>query len=207
MVGKLRADADLQWLHEGEYSGRGRPKKFDGKVDFEKDLSRFNRVGTLDDGEDVYSQVVYTKAFRRPIKLVMLRWNVNGKSGKALLFSTDIKLDAMMIIKYYKARFQIEFLFRDAKQHTGLVDCQSRKKEAIHTQTNASLTALNILKLEDRMSKQSNEETVISIASWKRKKFNQHLMGRLFDDLGLSKSCKKVADVYRRFSDYGAIAA
>ena len=34
---------------------------------------------------------------------------------------------------YYKARFQIEFVFRDAKQYTGLLDCQSCKKEAIHT--------------------------------------------------------------------------
>ncbi|MCD9459870.1 transposase [Marinibactrum halimedae] len=60
---------------------------------------------------------------------VMLRWDVNGKKSKALLFSTDIRLDAMKIIQYYKARFQIEFLFHDAKQHTGLVDCQSRKKK------------------------------------------------------------------------------
>ncbi len=69
--------------------------------------------------------------------------------GVSLLYSTDTDLDAMTIIKYYKARFQIEFIFRDAKQYTGLMDCQSCRKECIHTQINASFTALNALKLED----------------------------------------------------------
>ena len=104
-------------------------------------------------------------------------------------------------------RFQIEFLFRDAKQHTGLTHCQSRRKEAIHTHLNASLVALNLLKLEDRQTKKVNSATVISIASWKRKKFNQHLMARLFDELGLDLKNQKVAKVYDQMSDYGAIAA
>ncbi|NYZ70161.1 IS4 family transposase, partial [Endozoicomonas sp. SM1973] len=85
--------------------------------------------------------------------------------------------------------------------------CQSRKKEAIHTHLNASLSALNLLKLEDQQLKGDNDETVISIASWKRKKFNQHLMEKLFDKLRLSKSNKKVAQVYEQLSNYGAIAA
>ncbi|RDH41387.1 hypothetical protein B9G39_28425 [Zooshikella ganghwensis] len=44
----------------------------------------------------------------------------------------NTELDALVIIKYYKARFQIEFLFRDAKQYTGFTHCQSRKKRS-HT--------------------------------------------------------------------------
>ncbi|MCX4025028.1 hypothetical protein [Spartinivicinus marinus] len=55
--------------------------------------------------------------------------------------------------------------------------------------------------------KGDNDETVISITSWKRKKFNQHLMEKLFDKLSLSKSNKKVAQLYEQLSDYGAIAA
>ena len=45
------------------------------------------------------------------------------------------------------------------------------------------------------------QETVISIASWKRKKFNQHLILRLFEGLGLSKECEKTARIYEEFSD------
>lgn len=85
------------------------------------------------------------------------------------MYSTDILLDAMTLIKYYKSLFQIEFLFRDAKQYIGLTHCQSRRKEAIHMQVNASLTALNLLKMENRKEKLSSEPAVISIASWKRR--------------------------------------
>ena len=44
----------------------------------------------------------------------------------AVLFSPDIDLAAARLYRYYKARFQIEFLFRDAKQFTGLTDGQAR---------------------------------------------------------------------------------
>ncbi|WP_373565936.1 transposase, partial [Microbulbifer okhotskensis] len=108
----------------------------------------------------------------------MLRSTNGEKESHALLYSTDTELDAMTLVAYYKSRFQIEFLFRDAKQHTGLTHCQSTRKEAMHLHVNASLTALNLLKIEDRKAKKTDEATVISIASWKRRKFNQHLMDR-----------------------------
>jgi hypothetical protein len=207
LVSKLRCDADMQWLYEGEYSGLGRPREYDGKVNIHNQLDRFDHHGELDEGVGLYSKVVRIKAFKRKVKLVLLRWERAGKIGHALLFSTDLELDARQIVAYYKARFQIEFLFRDGKQYTGLMDCQARCKEAIHTPLNASLTALNLLKLEDRRDKQTGEPTVISIASWRRRKFNENLMDRLFDRLGLDRDCEKVARVYDEFSNYGAIAA
>jgi hypothetical protein len=207
IVGKLRCDAHLRWLYEGPYSGSGRPQQYDGKIDLHGKLERFDSHGFLEDGVAVYSKVVNVKAFKREVKLVLLRWESNGKVGHALLFSSDLRLDAMQIIAYYKARFQIEFLFRDAKQFTGLMDCQARSKEAIHTHINASLTALNLLKLQDRKNKRTDGPTIISIASWRRKKFNENLMNRLFDRLELDRKCEKVARVYDEFSNYGAIAA
>jgi hypothetical protein len=35
--------------------------------------------------------------------------------GQALLFSTDINLEASEILSFYQSRFQIEFIFRDAR--------------------------------------------------------------------------------------------
>lgn len=207
IVGKLRSDADLRWLYTGPYSGRGRPKIYDGKVHFHKDLHRFTHVGSLKTGEEIWTATVHSKCLKSQIRVVMLRIQRANKTGIALLYSTDTELEAMTIVKYYKARFQIEFIFRDAKQYTGLMDCQSRCKEAIHNHINGSFTALNLLKLEDRRDKKTDNETVISIASWKRRKFNQHLMCRVFDNLGLAMSDEKIMDTYQRFSDYGAIAA
>ena len=69
---------------------------------------------------------------------------------RAVLFSTDVDLDALTIYRYYKARFQIEFLFRDAKQFTGLTDCQARSQAKLNFHFNASLSAVTLAKLEAR---------------------------------------------------------
>ena len=70
--------------------------------------------------------------------------------------------------------------FRDTKQRNGLTNCQFNRKEAIHIHLNASLVALNLLEITDQQIKKATGAMVISMASWQRKKFNQHLMERLF---------------------------
>jgi hypothetical protein len=67
---------------------------------------------------------------------------------RAVLFSTDLTLDALTLYRYYKARFHIAFLFRDAKQFTGLTDCQARSQAPLTFHFNASLSALTLAKLE-----------------------------------------------------------
>ena len=207
VVGKLRQDANLKWLYEGGYSGLGAPKKYDGKIDVGTEIDRFNFEAELEDGVKVWSKIVWSVNFKARIKLVVLQWYSNGKPGTALLYTTDLYLDALMIVKYYKARFQIEFVFRDAKQHTGLLDCQSTKKEAIHTHINASVTALNLMKLEDRRTKMTQDATVISIASIRRRKMNLHIIGQVFEKLGVSQTCEKARLVLAELENYGAIAA
>lgn len=206
-IGKLRSDANLMYLYPGLHQGRGRPKIYDGKVNLTGELDRFEQEAVRDDGTQVYSQVVYSKGLRRKIKVVVLRAQSGGKRIQAVLFSTDVTLLAEKIVMYYKARFQIEFVFRDGKQFTGLMDCQARGRQAIHTQVNASLISLNLMKLEDARIQGHEDRKVISIASWKRKQFNQLLMKRIFDKLELDLSCNKVARVFREFSDFGTIAA
>ena len=66
----------------------------------------------------------------------------------ALLFSTDCDIEPVKLYNYYKARFQIEFLFRDSKQFASLTHCQARRTDAITFQVNASLTAVSISKLQ-----------------------------------------------------------
>ncbi|MBM7074343.1 hypothetical protein JQC92_20340, partial [Shewanella sp. 202IG2-18] len=72
---------------------------------------------------------------------------------------------------------------------------------------NASFSALNVLKFEDIKAKNVTGETVISIASWKRRKFNQHLVNLVFGKLGIDVSDEKVSQVYSEISEYGTIAA
>jgi Transposase DDE domain len=83
--------------------------------------------------------------------VLLLLWDKEpAKPRYVLLFSTDVELAGEDIYRFYKAPFQIEFLFRDAKQWTGLCDCQARDQQALHFHFNASLSAVNLSKLEAR---------------------------------------------------------
>ena len=102
-------------LYQGTYSGYGRPKKYEGKVDFDQEIQRFDDVGILGNGEHLYSKIVYSPMLKRTIKLVMIR-RLNQKGiARVLLYSTDTELSVRKVVQYYQARFQIEFIFRDAK--------------------------------------------------------------------------------------------
>ncbi|WP_051036494.1 transposase [Pleurocapsa sp. PCC 7327] len=70
-----------------------------------------------------YSKIKWVDGVRN---VYLLKNSGSHASTYAVLFSTDLELDAYSIYLYYKARFQIEFLFRDGKQFTGLADCQAR---------------------------------------------------------------------------------
>ena len=207
LVSKLRRDCDLRYVYEGLQGQRGRPRKYDGKVNFD-DLSRFESVeGHCLEHTEVYTKVVYSMITKQKIRVVLLRFDHGGKQGTAVLFSTNTSLSALNIIRYYKARFQIEFCFRDAKQHVGFEDCQSLKSDVIEFHLNASMTTLNLMKLEDRFSCDHNNPKVISILSSKRFKYNQNFLCTISEALGLDQSCQKIRDTLKSLCSFGCIAA
>lgn len=193
----------MLWPFQGKYIGRGRPKKYAGIAETKGRLKGWKCIATLEDGTIVYEGVVWSRALQVLVKVALMRKEEKGKQLQAHLFSTDVELPTLRIIEYYKLRFQIEFLFRDAKQHTGLGDCQARK--AIAQQT--SITTLNLIKLEDRRVADTSEKKIISIESWKRRKANQQLMNLIFDTLEIDRNNKKVVRIYEEFSNFGCIAA
>ncbi|UOA09099.1 transposase [Methylobacter sp. S3L5C] len=131
-----------------------------------------------------------------------------GKTYTALLFCTDTDCAVLDILRYYKARFQIEFVFRDAKQYTGLCDCQATSEAKLDFHFNASLAALNLLRLEDRQQAvEGSGRHVISIASWKTRKFNAHLLERFSCHLGIDFTAIKSSQGFTDLCNYGAIAA
>ena len=206
LVSKLRHDADLRWLYNGEQKAKGRPRQYAGKVRFD-DLSCFELAGDVD-GQRVYTAVVNSPAFKCMLRIVYVVREEKGKIYTALLFSTDTDCAALDILRYYKARFQIEFLFRDAKQHTGLCDCQATSEEKLGFHFNASLAALNLLRLEDRQQAlEGSGRNIISIASWKTRKFNAHLLERFSCHLALDCTAIKSSPVFATLCNYGAIAA
>jgi hypothetical protein len=202
VIGKLRRDAHLRHLYSGpRRNGPGRPKTYDGKVDI-SDLARFE-PGEVDDADiALYSQVVNHPQLQRNLHLVVVRHRSTGRY--ALLFSTDVSLSAQTIYRYYKARFQIEFLFRDAKQFTGLSDCQARSASKLRFHFNASLSAVSFAKLEARQHSDW-PQAPFSMASLKRRYFNQHLVDRILDHLATEGRLEKFGSIYEELCNYGTI--
>jgi DDE superfamily endonuclease len=209
LVSKLRIDADLRYCYTGEQKPKGAPRKYDGKVDL-SDLSRLELSGQLADGTKIYSQVVWHVSLKRQIRIVYLVDQRNpDKPRVALLFSTDTTIDPIRLYEYYKSRFQIEFIFRDAKQFTGLCDCQSRQQQSLDFHFNASLAALNIAKLEQQPTQsdtgEDSQRQSFSMATYKRLALNEHLLERFISMLELDPTLIKSHPNYDSLLQYGSL--
>ena len=207
VIGKLRCDANLTYLYDGPQKPKGARRKYDGKVDL-TELSRWQAVGQVEDNISLYTAIVWSVNLKQKLRVVYL---VNHKHDErlcyALLFSTDIALDAVPLYEAYRARFQIEFIFRDAKQFTGLTDCQVRDSQKLDFHFNASLTALNVAKWEQYQQRNIWEPFVFSMASYKRRKLNQHLLERFIRNLDLDETLIKKHPNYHTLCDYGLLVS
>jgi IS4 transposase len=131
----------------------------------------------------------------------------NGKIKNILLFSTDIALAAEQILEYDRARFQIEFIFRDRKQFTGLSDCQCRGSQRLDFHFNSSLIALNLAKYEAYNRHSSPAPFVFSMASYKRLEFNRHLLYTFINKLDLDPNLILNHPNLPSVLSYGTLAA
>jgi len=176
LITKLRPDANLRHLFKGKHKKRkGRKRKYNGKVDLNC-LKQWSYIGDITSQVQVYSIIVNSPRFAINIKVVML---YNTKTHKhVLLCCTDLELDALKIIEYYRLRFKIEFLFRDAKQFTGLTHCQARSEEKINFHFNLSLAAVNMAYYQ-----MENNPTIMSMNSFKRIAYNTRFVKYLFKQL------------------------
>jgi DDE superfamily endonuclease len=207
LVSKLRIDANMRYCYTGAQKSRGARRKYDGKVDL-NDLSRMEYVGEIEEDLCLYSQVVWHVSLKRKIRIVYLVNTSDPKKTRvALLFSTDINISAESLYAYYKARFQIEFIFRDAKQFTGLCDCQSRNESSLDFHFNVSLAALNIAKY-DQLPAQSEDDAEplsFSMATYKRRAFNQHLLERFISMLDFDLTLIESHPNYQSLLQYGSL--
>lgn len=58
-------------------------------------LDRLDYEGELEGNVEGYSKIVYSVGLKRKVKLVVLKWNKGNKMGTALLYTTDLELEAM----------------------------------------------------------------------------------------------------------------
>lgn len=209
LVCKLRNDANLSYIYHGKPTGLpGRPKTLDGKIDMKKIDKQRIKLCYEDDMVKAYDGIVYSKILKRKIRMAYVEfWEKDKYTGRyAVLFSTDLELEGQRIYQYYKSRYQIEFLFRDAKQFTGLTHCQARDEKKLHFHFNASLTTVSIAKAAYHLPVAKRENTSFSMSDVKTMHLNKIIADRIFSNLGLDLNCKKIRRIYRDALWVGKIA-
>ena len=148
LISKLRKDVALYEKYEGNQSGKGRPKKYGKRIKVElmspKYLQKSEREGDLI--TNYYQGIFLHKEFGMPLKVVVIvQINVKTKKvGQAVLFSNDVELNWEKLVKYYRLRFQIEFNFRDAKQHFGLEDFMNTTEVGVENAANMAFLMVNL---------------------------------------------------------------
>ena len=208
-ISRLRNDADLRYLHTGGRTGkRGRPKIYAGKIIYDDiDMSHFQKSTTVE-GEIMLCGIVYSIALKRKIKLCIV-YHVSDKQKitRNLYFSVDLEQNGDEILEYYQNRFQIEFVYRDGKQFTGLNDCQARSENKLNFHFNAALTSINIAKIMHWMSVEKNERKSFSMSDIKTMYHNDLLIQRFIDVFGINANSTKNQKLVKELIFFGTIAA
>lgn len=156
----------------------------------------------------VYGAIVYWVAFKTEIKIAVVQYlNYKGDKIKAtkIYFSSNIKQESIEILTYYKARFQIEFLFRDAKQFVGINTCEARSENKINFQINTSLTVVTLAKI-DWFSDKNNHKKPFSISDYKTQFTNELMIKTIISKFGINPNRHKNKIIIQKLLNYGTIA-
>jgi len=209
VVSKLARNAVLRYPYLGPHPKRpGKKTEFNGRVDRLNLSEEYFKPCLKEDNMVAYEGRVHAKALKRWVKCVIV--HTTKKSGKIKVetfFSTDTTMDGAKVLECYRLRYQIEFLYRDGKQHLGLVECQARSQEKIHTHVNASLTAVSLAKVVHHLGLPENKRGSFSLSSIKMKYFNQDYLYRIFMEFGINPESQINSEQYQELYEYGCIAA
>lgn len=208
LISRLRDDSVLRYKYIGEQTGqKGRPKEFNGKVDVKNLDTNYFSLDLATQEIKIYSAVVNSKAFKMDVKLAVAVFLKDGKEiARKLYFSTDLEQEGVKIVKYYRSRFQIEFLYRDAKQFTGLTNCQARSENKLDFHFNAALTAVNLAK-HDWLSGKNDLRKPFSMADYKTLYNNTLMLERFMCRFAINPHTVKNQKIVKELLDYGKIAA
>jgi hypothetical protein len=210
IISLLRQDANLRYLYTGpKREGKGAPKRYDGKIDLKKpDLTRFDFVQESAN-ERIYTALVNCIFLKRTIRLAYVQ-QLN-QQGQVLsyrpYFSTDLTLPAVQIVKYYRLRYQQEFLIRDGKQFTGLSECQARSINKIEFHANMALSAVNVAKVESGLTKVESERNAFSMTNVKTRYHNELLLKQFIGILPPKTQMQINQTQLSQFYSFGCIAA
>jgi hypothetical protein len=151
LVSKLNRNTVLYLPDQSGYGGKGRHKKYGEKLDYQGIPGKYLVTTSVDKKERTQTKTyqvkgVWTKHIPCLLNVVILvKTDLQTlKTGRVVLFSTDLELAAGAIVHFYSQRFQIEFNFRDAKQYFGLADLKNVKEQQLDNAVNLAFFMDNV---------------------------------------------------------------
>jgi hypothetical protein len=210
LITRLRDDSVLFYPYLGpKCIGRGRPKKYAGKVKVKELDAQYCRPCLQEEDFTAFQALLYSKALKRLLNVVIVHtYKEDGSIKSSKIFaSTDISLPGADLWLYYHLRFQIEFLYRDAKQFLGLTHCQSRNKNRLAFQFNLSLTLISLVKIVHWLTLPKQQRGAFSLQDIKTHYSNHFLLHRFFDAFGICPQSAQKTPAYQQLLNYAKIAA
>ena len=199
LISRLHGNAKMRYMYTGPQKAKGRHRKFAGRVDLDnlrEDIFT-TEVFVDEDGEGValHTGEVWVDCLGRICKVVVADYLDKGRKTQTrkVYFANDRSLSGKDIFDLYRTRFQIEFLYRDGKQHMGLTHCQARSEEALDFSYNMSLSSINVLRRFARDNGYGN----LSIGSMKMMMHNAFMLDRFISISGKSPKLRKNDTVFK----------
>jgi hypothetical protein len=210
VITRLRDDAVLHYAPPPKKVGQmGRPKKYGDRFwALKPDTEQLPCIFQTE-GQRIYGGAVYVKSLKRLVKTAIVHeLKDDGAVKSARIFiCTDLQFPTQDIWPWYKSRFQIEFLYRDAKQHAGLEDTQSRHPKALEYHFNMSLTSVSVAKAAHYLSIDKSLRGPFSMADIKTQYFNELVVNRVFDVFANMPNITKNHPDIKNLYNLGKIAA
>ena len=107
-----------------------------------------------------------------------------------------------LVLDYYRTRFQLEFCFRDGKQHAGITNCRSTGFRKLDFHFNASLAAINLAKAACKRL-----GITYSISSCKSFIHNAYMLERFICVFGISPDPQVIDKLFKELILFIARAA
>jgi hypothetical protein len=209
LISRMASNTYMRYAYTGpKRPGRGIQKTYDGKIDAMNVSTQHFKIIKSDDDEIVYEGLGHIRSLKRWCKIVIVNTLKNGKVHKAFIyFGTDRDMVGEQIYQYYRLRYQIEFLFRDAKGFLGLEDSQSRQENALDFHFNITFSTLNIAKALHWLSIPKQDRPPFSMADIKTQYINELVLDKLIAIYGKDPSVEKENPKIRELYQMGRIAA
>ena len=148
LISKLRCDAALYFIYDGPQKRKGPRKKYGQKIDYRNIPQKYLFEQSIEGDIEtrIYQAKMLHRDFAQPLNVVIITKTdlKTGAFANVNLFSSDLELSYQMIIDFYSLRFQIEFNFRDAKQHWGLEDFMNVNEVPLTNAISLSLFMVNL---------------------------------------------------------------